>query len=630
MYLLDQRMVTAAVKESLRRGFKAKNAEIEELRTAIKQANTDYHAKGKPKLSDKQYDALKDRLSEISPKDPVLQKVGAVPVGRAKKITLPTFMGSLDKVYVNQLDKLKRWLKEHAALTYILTSKLDGISALLENKNGTLFMYTRGDGSQGTDISHLIPYLKFIPKLNPGQMVRGEIVISKSDFTKYLAKDFKNPRNLAAGIANKTKVVHKAAKYGQFIIHEMIKPKAMPLPRIATQLERLGGKVVPFKIVRGAPTMTVLQNFLEAQKKLTKFEIDGVVVDDGQGNRLAIKEENEVATPTVKEVKWGLSRHGYLTPVVHFTAPVQIAGVEVTKATAHNAKMIVDGKIGPGAIVSITRAGEVIPKITGVIKGTKAQMPRAGTYEWIPPAKGKTESVFIRSTQTSDLNEVNVEKLVNFLTVLGVKGFKSNILAVLSDAGIDTPIKLIKGTASRFKTAGLGPTQATSLRALLDDALKTATMPQMMVASNCFPRGFGDKASKAAWSALGMRMFQITPAGIKAKLGAISGFGETAIASFLKGLGPFQQFLAKINWEPPKEAKKSATLAGITVVFTGFRDIDLQKKLESQGAKISSSVSKNTKYLIIRDKSYKNDKTEKADEIGVKIIDHAQALKLFK
>lgn len=591
-------------------------AEILKLRKIIKQANIDYHSKGKPKLSDAQYDAAKDRLAVINPSDPLLVKVGAVPDKRTTKVNLPVFLGSLDKIYVDEIEKLQKWinryLKSGAA---IVSSKMDGISALLINDNGTLKLLTRGNGSVGSDISHLIPHLKYIPKLKTGQQVRGEIVISKAAFKKF-SKQYDNARNLVAGISNKTKTVHKAAKSGEFIIHEMIKPQAA-LPKVAAQLERMGGKIVAYKIARSLTPVSV-SNLLESFLKATKYDIDGIVIDNGKGERIAIKQINEVAIATVKEVKWQVSRFGYLTPVVILDKPVRLAGVLVKQASGHNAKNIKDNKIGPGTIISIVRSGEVIPKITEVIEGTKAQLPPKGTYRWL-------DDTNIESTDDKHGDIIEVKKIVNFLTAIGVKHFKDNLISVLYDAGINTISKLIKAPVSRLVAAGLGEVQAKKLSTSIKQALETTTMPKMMVASNIFPRGFGSSAAKAVWNELGPKAFTLKPKQLQSILSKVDGLGIVTIDAFITNASKFSAFLESIKWEPPKESKKGKKFAGMVIVFTGFRDSKLQTYLENNGAEIGSSITKKTTHLLVRDKSFKSEKVNKAKQMGIKIITADQA-----
>lgn len=597
----------------------AKKAEILSLRKIINDANLEYHSKAgkKTKLTDQQYDAAKDRLATINPSDPLLKKVGHAPTSRAaSKVNLPTFMGSLDKLYVDEPAKINAWLKKYLKSgSLIVTHKMDGISALLTNVKGTLKLYTRGNGSVGTDISHLIPYLKYIPKLKLGQQVRGEIVISKASFKKNGA-EFENARNLIAGIANK-KGVHSLAKLGEFIVHEFISDKHIPLPRVASQIERMGGKVADYKILR-APTVAAISKLLAAVIKSSKYDVDGIVIE-ANGERIAIKQENETAVTKVLKVRWQLSRYGQLTPVVDIE-PVRLAGVTVKQATGFNAKYIKDNKIGPDALVMITRAGEVIPYIIQVVKGTKPSLPPRGSYEW--------DGINIVSTDDEDLGNIQIKQIVYFLTTLGVKDFKDRLISILYNAGLDSPEKLIKASPSRFEAAGLGTVQANKLYEALHAAMKTATMPKMMVASNVFPKGFGLTAAKKIWSELGSKSLSLTETKLIAALTEIDGLGGKLIDSFVDNRQKFTAFLLKIKWEPARVSNSKLKLKGVVVCFTGFRDAKLQEYLENNGADVSSTVSKKVTHLIVKDKKFNSDKVQKAKQLGIKIIDANDAKKL--
>lgn len=600
--------------------------EINKLRKIISKADIDYHQKQKPTITDNQYDAYKDRLRELNPKDPLLKNVGAAPSKRSKPVTLPFQMPSLDKFYPTDEKKLEKFLRSSTRFT--ASDKLDGNSALLTNKNGTLYLYTRGNGSLGTDISHLIPHLKYIPNLKVGQTVRGEIVISKKAFDIFkkkfktkAGKEFENPRNLSGAVVNMTKAIHGAAKVAQFIIHEMVAPSS-PLVRVASQLERMGGKVVKHTVF-SKPTISDLVAYLEKRKKASLFDIDGIVLDNGKGEKVAFKAVNDVAVATVKEVTWQLSKFGYLTPVVWFTKPTRLAGAMVSKATGHNAKKIYDEKIGPGAVVSITRSGEVIPKLLETIKGTKASFPPKGSYAW------DANRTFIFSTDEDAQESVKVKKLTSFVTAIGVKSFKEKIIEGLYKAGINTVAKLLKAHAKKLQAAGLGPTMSTKLEAALKEHLAKVTHPKMMVASGMFPRGFGFTTAKQIYAALGDRFEKMNEKQIAAKLHEVNGLGPTAISQFLEGRDKYVEFIHSIDWQPAKVAKKTGSkFAGMKFIFTGFRDAKLQEYLEHNGATFTSSVSKNTTYLVVKDKSYSNDKTAKAKDLDVKIITADQARKL--
>lgn len=612
--------------------------EIKQLEALIRAGNADYHSGSgkKTKLTDKAYDAAKDRLAEIDPKNKLLKQVGAaVPKGE-RKVTLPVFMPSLDKIYIDEVKPLQAWLDKNlksSTAVVVISDKLDGISALYGNKGGKYFLYTRGKGSTGADISILIPHLKYLPRLQDGQIVRGEIVISKAIFNKYFSKQklgekdgYDNPRNLTAGIANKTATgVHQAAKHGEFLIHEMVKPEA-PLPRVAKQLEHMGGKIAPYVALKGKPTIAKIQKLLDATVKGSKFDVDGIVLDNGRGAKIAIKQENETAAAVVKQVRWQLSPHGYLTPVVDFETPIRLAGVSVSRATAHNAKRIMDDNIGPGAVITIIRSGEVIPKLLDVIKPAKPSLPPKGTYEWLTNSKGV--KVNIRSTKAEDLDTVKIKKLTNFLIKLGVKGFKDKQLTSLYEAGINTPAKLMKAPVTRFVAAGMTETMASKLHTLLHATLQKTPVPKIMIASNSFPRGFGNTAAKLIWSTLGDKALTLSDNAVLKKLTTVDGLGDTTIDAFLTGRQAFAKFLSNTGWTASKTAKVGSKLKNMVFLFTGFRDAKLAEFLEHNGAEAASTLSKKVTHLIIRDKSYSNDKVTKAQAAGVKVITADQARKI--
>lgn len=597
---------------------KQKSVEAKALVKKIKQANLDYHTKGKPTLTDSQYDALKDRLETIDPKNPILKKVGHAPSGRSKKVSLPYHLGSLDKLYIDKVDEIKDLLK--TSTTFVVMDKLDGISALNGDSNGKEYLYTRGNGSEGSDISHLIPHVRGVPRLKEKQAVRGELVISKANFKKF-SKDFENSRNLVAGIANRTKEIHAAAKVADFVVHESVSPKT-PLPRVAAQLERQGAKVVWYKVYREKKlTVTELAKLLKTRLEKSPYEIDGLVVDNLKGKRIAIKGVNETAVATVSHVTWQVSRFGSLTPVVWFATPVRLAGATVKKATGHNAKRIKDDKIGPGAMITIVRSGEVIPKLLDVIKpGKKADFPPAGTYKW--------DGVNIVSTDESNLDTIKIKQIVSFLTMLGVKSFKDRLVATLFESGLNTISKIVKAPASRIEATGIGPTMSKKLEADLKLAISKTTHPMMMVASNTFGKRFGKTAAKAIYSELGDKIFKMSPTRLQAAVSGIEGVGPVLAELFVKGLPKYQAFIERIGFTPAKAKKTGKKFAGMVFLFTGFRDAKLSAFLEHNGAEIASSLSKKVTHLIVRDKSTSNDKTKKAKELKIKVLtaDQVRAL----
>ena len=168
-----------------------------------------YYNTGKGIVSDKKYDAIEDRLRKLHPKSKVLT-TGIAP--RERKIALPFYMGSMDKI----TDRVDAWKQKGP---YVVTDKLDGVSALYCNLDGTSKLYTRGDGKQGQDISHILKYMK-LPKIKRGTAVRGEMLLSKSDYKEI--KDAANPRNYVSGLVSRKSFSKSNIR---FVAYEVLSPR---------------------------------------------------------------------------------------------------------------------------------------------------------------------------------------------------------------------------------------------------------------------------------------------------------------------------------------------------------------------------------------------------------------------
>ncbi len=175
-----------------------KKQDCEKLEEIIKVLDDDYYNKAVIQFPDDKYDILK-KYVDIKCKNEK-ENIGA-PVDY-NEVKLPFFLGSTDKIKIEDSKKLDKWISTYSYKVCI-TPKMDGVSALLIVKDGVKKLYTRGDGNKGSDISHLIPYIK-IPKDIPDINVRGEIIISLSDFSKF-DEEYKNPRNMVIGLIGSKK-----------------------------------------------------------------------------------------------------------------------------------------------------------------------------------------------------------------------------------------------------------------------------------------------------------------------------------------------------------------------------------------------------------------------------------------
>ena len=165
----------------------------DQIANLLKDASSKYY-EGSPVITDDIFDIVKDYLEQKDPSNPVLSEIGA-PVG--SKVKLPYWMGSLDKIRDDE-KSLDKWKAKHAG-SVIVSDKLDGNSALLDYSSKQLKMYSRGDGFEGQDISHLIPLIQGVPKNTDAKAVRGELIISKKSWDALKHKGA-NARNSVAGV----------------------------------------------------------------------------------------------------------------------------------------------------------------------------------------------------------------------------------------------------------------------------------------------------------------------------------------------------------------------------------------------------------------------------------------------
>lgn len=206
------------------------NLDENDIVQVIQRANHLYYNQGKPLFTDQVYDVIKEYLASIAPQHPILKNIGATVDGIGRKVTLPYFMGSLDKIK-NDTKALENWKKRFDGHV-VISDKLDGNSGLLVFDAGTLelSLYTRGDGREGQNISHLLPFLQTnitSAKLKESFAIRGELIIAKEAFETVSNKGA-NARNMVAGLLNSKIPDLQIASLTQFVAYEVIFPTLSP------------------------------------------------------------------------------------------------------------------------------------------------------------------------------------------------------------------------------------------------------------------------------------------------------------------------------------------------------------------------------------------------------------------
>lgn len=591
---------------------------LDELRRRILRYRDAYY-NGQSVISDEEFDELENKLRAINPKDPLLTRIGHKPV-TGKKVLLPYPMPSLRKIRASS--GATKWLDKQRGRVSV-SDKLDGVSVLIVNSGKTHYrMYTRGDGRTGQDISYLVPTVAGIGVLRQGQAVRGELLIPKANFSARWAEDFVNARNLVSGAVNSSKADPKLVKDIVFVAHEMVSPQRSLIDS-AKYLKSNGFNVVEFTVF-DRPTIEELEEYLEQRRNESKFEIDGLVLADDSGDVLAFKTEVESKEATVKEIEWSLSRHSVYKPVVILKRAVMLSGANVSRVTGHNARYIVENGIGPGAKILITRSGDVIPKVVGVTKKAKPNMPEKFTWD-------ANRVDIIGKPQTAKENyELTAKQLSESMRVLGVPNIRERQLFKLAESGYDTLFKLFRADDTDFQEAGLGPTQADQLFTALKQARLTVSHVEMMKASGLFPRGYGLTRFEAILNEIPFdTMKKTNRATLVRHIAEIPGFTTKTAKEFTSYLPDYIAFVMKLRWRPKKvvEAKTNDPLYKQVIVFTGFRNRTWEGVIKSRGGKVAASVTKATTLVVYTDKE--STKVQKAKAMTIRIMSRDAFIRSF-
>ncbi len=607
-----------------------------DIAALIREANNYYYNKNKSVLSDEIYDFIVDHLKEINPENPVLKEVGA-PVNKTlKKVKLPYWMGSQDKIKTDP-KVLERWINKYPG-NYVLSDKIDGISALLIVDEGNYSLYTRGDGKNGTDISHTVTHINNIPKnISIDLAVRGELVISKKNWQK-IKHLGANPRNTVAGVFNSKNPNLEILKYVDFIAYELLNPLDNTPNE---QYEFLRKNHFESSTIQLLDTINVevLSKYFDGRRERAKYEIDGIVVTHNSihnvtesGNpkySFAFKNimTHDSAEVTVLDVQWDISKDGYLVPIVIFP-PTNIGGVQIQRATGFNAKFIKDNKIGPGSKIVIIRSGDVIPHIIDIKKHSDSGEPLLPNVEYTWTDTGVD---IIINNKNSD--ELQKKLLINFFTKMKTKGLSTGIITKLYNHNFKTIHKILNITLEELKTIdGIHNKMATNLLTSIK-AIDLDDCASIMVASNIFGRGFGERKIKLITDAF-PDLLNNTPTVNQLK--TLDGVNEITAVSFIEGVDNFKKFLREnelsciIKKKSPKiKSNKNQNLQNINILFTGFRDSDMENDIISRGGIIKTVLNKNINILLVKDENTDNNKVTKANELNIRILTKEQFTKNY-
>ena len=592
------------------------------LENMLQHASKQYYNHS-PVLSDNQFDIIKNFIDTKFPKSKVTKEVGAE-VER-NKVLLPFEMASMDKIKPDT-GALAIWCQKFIG-PYVLSCKLDGVSGLFSNSK----LFTRGNGTVGQEVSHLIPYLGLLAKNNENIAIRGEFIMSKQVFQTKYANKFANIRNMVAGIIN-SKTITDAVKDLEFVAYELIEPVLKPSEQLAF-LKQLGIKTV-LSLNTNNLTNESLSSLLVDWRKNYQYEIDGVIVtNDAIAPRVKGNPEHafafkmvlsdQIAEAIVTDVIWTPSKDGYLKPRVQIE-PLNLGGVKIEYATGFNGAFIRDNNVGCGATIQLIRSGDVIPHIKSIIVCSAVPKMPDVPYQW--NATG-VDVMLINAAEDPTVKEKNITGFFKGIEVDGLGG--GNICRIV-ESGYDTVPKILNMLVTDFlKVEGFKDKMATKVYTGIQEKLSGANLVTLMAASNIFGRGFSDKKLELILSEIPDILVSLkSPAQKVAAVAAIKGMAEKTAATFVAQINEFKAFLKACGLEnklllasaSASENNTTHPLYKKTVVLTGTRDKQVIEILKLAGAVQGASVSKNTFLVVAKSADDDTGKAEDARKLGIPIL----------
>lgn len=650
---------------------------IEKLRELIDKYRYAYHVLDRQEVSDAVNDSLKHELYELEAQFPDLitpdsptQRVGGQALEKFSKVRHERPMLSMEDVFT--ADEARAWVERverlaEGKLEYVTMPKIDGLAVSLVYEDGRLLTAaTRGDGLVGEDVTMNVRTIESVPlrlrsvkeKIPKRIEVRGEIYMTKKDFAVMNAKRkkageplFANPRNVSAGSIRQLDPKLAASRPLRFFAWRVETDGVTSTQEDGFMLLReLGFAVPPFEGAKNFEDIERAYRSLEKKREKTAYWIDGLVVrvNDrkvfselgviGKTPRglVAWKFAPEEATTRVERVDWFVGRTGSLTPVAT-VAPTLVAGTMVTHATLHNADEIARLGLKIGDTVVLTKAGDIIPKITKVLTELREGKEKAVAIPKKCPVCGSSierrEGEVALFCTNKSCYAINREHLLHAARAFAIDGLGEKIIEKLENAGLlKTPPDIFRLKADELKDLdGMGEISA---KKLVEEIArrKTIEFDDFIVALSI--RHVGAETAFTLSRTFGS-LAALRKATIDGLLAAPD-IGEVVAESII-------EFLAQPNHQKliddylavgvtVRDAKKVAsTLGGKKFVVTGTLQSlgreEAKDRIRLSGGSVAGSVSKNTDYVVVGENP--GSKADDAQRLGVPILSEEAFLRML-
>jgi DNA ligase (NAD+) len=645
-------------------------AEIEKLRKELERHNRLYYLET-PEISDHEFDKMMKRLQELEAKHPEFadpnsptQRVGGAPIEEFRTVVHDPPMLSIDNVY--SLDELHEWdarVKRGAGveeIEYEAELKIDGVSIDLLYEKGELTRgATRGDGVHGDDVTPNVRTARTLPLRIPRKFkrleVRGEIYISKADFVRMNEEKeeageaaLANPRNAASGALRQKDPKEAAQKRLRTFVYHVV---AADDVRIESQshgyeiLESLGLPLNPERVV--CKDIESLEEFIDKwhqQRHDLPFEIDGIVIKVNRRDMqeelgatskaprwaVAFKYPPEAAKTVVRKIELYVGRTGAVTPVAVFD-PVHIGGTTVTNASLHNFDEVARKDVRVGDTVLVEKGGDIIPKVTDVLKEHR----REGAKEIVPPTEcpvcGQPLRRFEGEVAIRCVNPgcpaIMIESIMHYAgrKAMDIEGLGYHTVKALIDAG------MVEDYASLYELPGemvaaLDGKGEKSAAKLIENIRKSKTRDLSRFIFALGIRFVGERAAK-----LLAERFKTIEAFMDAtveQLVEVPEIGPRVAESITMYFSvPVNRArivnMRRLGLNPQHVATATGSkLTGKTVVVTGtltrYSRDEIHRLIEREGGKAGSAVSSKTAYLVAGEAA--GSKLDKAKSLGVPVL----------
>ena len=636
-----------------------------------------YYVLDQNEIEDYEYDALQRELKgleeqfpELVRKDSPTQRVGGMALSTFEKVEHKVQMGSLQDVFSFEEVRafVERVTSQVSDPEFVVEPKIDGLSVSLMYENGALTVgSTRGDGFVGEDVTANIKTIRSVPlklkKELPLIEVRGEVYMPRSAFEKLVEEQelngeqpFKNPRNAAAGsLRQKNSKITSKRKLDIFCfnIQQIDGEEISSHKQSLDFISELGFKTVPgYKKVK---TYNEIISCIEeiGEKRFTLgYDIDGVVI------KVDSFSQREALGATAKVPKWAVAykfppeekdtklidievnvgRTGVLTPVAVFE-PIFLAGTSVSRATLHNQDFIMQKNISIGDIITVRKAGDIIPEVLSV----KNKLSGDSHFK-LPDKCPVCGAAVERIEDEAAVRCTNVEcpaqlfrSIVHFASkgAMNIDGLGPQIVKLLLDSG------LIKGIADLYELTpekllfleGFKEKSADNLIKAIENS-KQNSLDKLIFGLGI--RNIGSASAKLLCEKFG-GLDEIINASSE-QIAEIDGFGEVMAKSVCTAFRD-EHLLSVINKlrsvgvnTSYEKSQVDNRFEGMTFVLTGtlptMKRDEAKELIEKYGGKASGSVSKKTSYVLAGEEA--GSKLTKAQQLGIKIISEDEFLQMIK